>query len=137
MKKIALILAVLLMLSMALCACGEDPQPTGTTPQTNAPTKPEVPTNAPTLPDGKQTYTVTVLDQNGNPVSGVKLQFCDDESCRLPVTTDEDGKVSVRYDESNYHITLTSVPEGYTAEQTEFYFDGATELTVTLTAAAQ
>ncbi|MBE6974764.1 MAG: hypothetical protein E7436_04660 [Ruminococcaceae bacterium] len=137
MKKIALILAVALMLSMVLCACGEDPQPADTTPQTNAPTDPQVPTNAPTVPDGKVTYTVTVLDRDGNPVPGVKLQFCDDESCRLPVTTGEDGKVSVRYDESNYHITLTSVPEGYTAEQTEFYFDGTTELTVTLTAAAQ
>ena len=136
MKKIALILAILL-LTLALTACGNDPQPTDPTIQTNAPTEPQTPTNAPTQPDGKVTYTVTVLDQNGNPVAGVKLQFCDDESCRLPVTTKEDGKTSQRYNEGNYHITLTAIPDGYTAEQTEFYFDGATELTVTLTAAAQ
>lgn len=80
------------------------------------------------------TYKVTVVDQNGNPVSGVVVQICDEENCKLPMTTDENGFASAEYAESNYHVTLNTLPEGYESEQLEFNFDGATEITITIQA---
>lgn len=141
MKKIALLLSALLVLSLVLCACsGSDSggdQSSGTE-ATAVGQEQTVPvTSTPAADDGKVTYTVIVMDEVGNPVSGVKLQFCDAESCRIPVTTGADGKVTQNYVASEYHITLTSIPEGYSSEETEFYFDGETELTVVLTAGSE
>lgn len=80
------------------------------------------------------TYTVTVVDQNGDPVEGVLVQLCDDESCKLPMATDANGVASGEYPESNYHVTLNTIPDGYSSDVTEFYFDsGKTEMTVTVT----
>lgn len=85
--------------------------------------------------DASVAYTVTVVDQNGDAVENVTLQFCDDENCKMPVVTDSTGIVTVSYEESEYHVTLTALPDGYASEVTEFYFDsGATEMTIVLTA---
>lgn len=102
--------------------------------QTEAPTPAET-TAEETTDDGKVTYTVTVVDANGAPVAGVAVQFCDDNGCRMPVATNAEGIVTLTDMESNFHITLASVPAGYAADSTEYYFDGAYELTVTLNAA--
>lgn len=83
--------------------------------------------------DGKVTYTVTVVDENNAPIEGITIQFCDDANCKMPVVTDAEGKVSVEYDESNYHITITEA-EGYTFEAQYDFEEGSTELTITLTA---
>lgn len=80
------------------------------------------------------TYTVTVVDQDGNPVSGVIVQICDEENCKLPMTTDENGTASAEYAQSEYHVTLNTLPDGYSSEETDFYFNGATELTIVVTA---
>lgn len=79
------------------------------------------------------TYTVTVVDQNDSPVAGVTVQLCDDEACKLPVVTDENGTVSVTYVESNYHVTLTELPDGYSSEETVFYFENSNEITIVVT----
>ena len=84
--------------------------------------------------DSNVTYTVTVVDQHGNPVSGVVVQICDEENCKLPMTTDENGKASAAYAPSVYHVTLNSLPAGYSSETTEFYFNDKTELTITINA---
>ena len=88
-----------------------------------------------TTRDGKVTYTVTVVDANGAPIAGVAIQFCDDNGCRMPVATNADGVVTLTDLESNFHVTIASVPEGFAADATEYYFGGAFELTVTLNAA--
>ena len=86
--------------------------------------------------DTTVTYTVTVVDDKGNPVSGVELQFCDENSCRQPVKTDENGTVSEKYVESEYHVTVNSVPDGYSVAETVVYFDAdSTEMTIVLTVA--
>lgn len=85
--------------------------------------------------DTTVSYTVTVVDGNGDPVSGVELQFCDEESCRLPVVTDEIGKVCENYIASVYHVTVNDVPDGYFATETVYYFgEGETEMTIVLSA---
>lgn len=80
------------------------------------------------------TYTVTVLDDSGNPVPGVVVQICDDENCKLPMSTNEDGVVTAQYEPSEYHVILNTLPEGYYATQTEFYFGSANMLTIVINA---
>lgn len=144
MKKLALALAMLLALSCLLIACdsGDTNETTPDTTVTEAPAdnETEVPTaavtEAPTdAPSTKVTYTVTVKDQNGNPVEGAAVQMCDDKGCKMPAPTDANGVVTFTYDPSNYHITIVEAPEGYTCdpEQT-FYFEGdSTDLVAVIT----
>lgn len=83
------------------------------------------------------TYTITVVDQNGNPVAGVVVQVCDDHNCQLPLTTDASGNASASYAPSNYHVTLNTLPDGYTSEETEFSFNDKTELTIVIQAVGE
>lgn len=149
MKKIALMLALVLALSCLLMACDSSTTPEDTTiadttaedtrAQVTVPAvggSTEEPTEAPTeAPSTKVTYTVTVKDQNGNPVEGAAVQMCDDKGCKMPAPTGADGVVTFTYDPSNYHITIVECPEGYTCDPEQaFYFEGeSTELTVEIT----
>lgn len=142
MKNLMRIVAMVAILAMVLCGCGsqEPADSTGTTGsdpvETTTAPAPTGTTAAPTVDDGKVTYTVTVVDQNKNPVVGAVLQFCDDETCKLPVATDENGVVSQSYPESNYHVTVVELPAGFTTEETEFYFEvNSTELNIVVSAA--
>lgn len=141
----------MIVLACVLCACvlscvacdngqGEEQSTDATT---NAPAEStEASTEAPSAEqttgaetdDGKVTYTVKVVDANGAPVKDVAVQFCDDNGCRMPVPTNAEGIVTLTEAESNFHVTLASVPAGYAADATEYYFDGAVELTITLNA---
>lgn len=136
-KRLITVLAVAAMLLSLLCACSNDTQGSTEAPTTEntAATLPSTEaTTAPTVDSSKTEYTVTVVDATGSPVGGVTLQFCDEANCKLPVSTDENGVVTVSYAPSEYHVTLIELPEGYTSAETEFYFDGATEMTIELTA---
>ena len=148
MKKfLALVLALMLVLS--LCACGKDANggnaTTATTEPTTTiePTEPTtVPTEAPTepvIPDGMVQYKVKVTDEAGNPIVGVLMQVCTDETCLAPVKTDDAGVATFApAAEGEYHANfLTGVPAGYEAEAEVFYFAaGETELTIVLKAVA-
>ncbi len=68
-------------------------------------------------------YIITVVDQYDKPVPGAVVQVCDDHNCQLPLTTDDHGRATACYAPSNYHVTLNSLPEGYTSEETVFYFE--------------
>ena len=143
MKKLALMLAMLLALSCLLMACDSG----DTTAETTAPdtdTVTETPsaeaTETPTedvtqAPSGKVTYTVTVKDQNGNPVEGAAVQMCDDKGCKMPAATNAEGIVTFTYASSNYHVTIVECPAGYTCDPAKsFYFEGdATALVVEIT----
>ncbi len=144
-KRIALLLAAALVLSamMSFVACdGGDGEQT-----TEAPTKDAATTQAPATEQGseaatteaqtesgKVTYTVKVVDANGAPVKDVAVQFCDANGCRMPVATNAEGIVTLTDNESDFHVTLASVPAGFAADTTEYYFDGEVELTITLQA---
>lgn len=130
MRKFAFLICVL-SLVLTLCACGADPTPT-TPPTTTVPVA--TTTQPTTAPSTDVTYTVYVKDADGNAMADVLIQFCDDTNvCKLPVTTDAEGKVTVTYAPANYHVSVTVVPEGYTADADGYYFSsGETELTVTL-----
>lgn len=87
--------------------------------------------------DDNPTYVIKVIDQYEKPVAGALVQVCDDHNCQLPLTTDEFGNVSACYAPSNYHVTLNSLPEGYTSEQTVFYFEENTDGPYTVTIVVQ
>ena len=140
MLALASVLCVCLLCTVA-CDQGEGEEQS-TKAETNAPESTEATTEQTTeqateevtTDDGKVTYTVKVVDANGAPVAGAAVQFCDDNGCRMPVATNAEGIVTLHEAESNFHVTLASVPEGFAADTTEYYFDGAFELTITLNA---
>lgn len=135
------IFAVLLVLCLALglCACGgsgnEETKPTSA--ETTGAAEETTGTTAATQAeeDGKVSYTVKVVDEDGNPISGAMVQLCK-ETC-LPGATNAEGVAEFRTVEDEYKVSFMTVPEGYAAEAEEFYFeDGSFELTITLKAAA-
>ncbi len=82
--------------------------------------------------DGKVNYTVTVVDEDGAAIKGVKLTFITSKM-EMPGTTDADGKAAYKTADP-VKVKVTSIPTGYTyaklgAEQS-FGSDGT--LTVTL-----
>ena len=126
-RYLTFVLAVFLL--FGLCACGEAavaPQGSSTPETTEEPNQ--------TVSDGKVEYTVTVVDEAGNPVSGAAVQMCKD-SC-LPGVTNAEGVATFRVVEDDYKVSFMTMPAGYEAEAEEFYFDGAYELTITLKAVA-
>ena len=125
------IFALIACLSLGLCACGgagDTPETTGT-PETTA-AVPET-----TVDDGKVTYTVRVVDADGNPIANAAVQICK-ETC-LPGMTNDEGMAVFNVVEDDYKVSFMTVPAGFEAEAEEFYFEaGSYELTITLKAAA-
>lgn len=138
-KILALVLA--LMLVLCLCACNTSTEDatgdsTGSTPASSStPLNPDDGNTEDQIPDGIQ-YKVKVVDEEGNPIVGVYVQLCTEETCLMPVKTDEAGvAVFTPAEEEEYHAKFTKVPEGYEADAEDFYFaDGETELTIVLKA---
>ena len=56
-------------------------------------------------------YNVIALDQDGNPVPGVGVVFCDVACQRY--TTDAEGVISFTGKPARYSLTIAAVPEGY------------------------
>lgn len=135
MKKIiAFLLLAVLMLS--LCAC-DNTNPDVTEPPTTDDSSTSEPTGTePPTDDGKVDYTVSVQDENGNPIANVAVQLCD-KSC-IPGMTNENGIAEYHLPEGNYHASILDMPAGYaySGEETEFYFaEGETSLVIVLKAA--
>ena len=58
-------------------------------------------------------YTFTCIDNEGNPVQGVRLQVCSDVQC-YTMKTDADGSASLDAAENGvYTLHVVKVPEGY------------------------
>ena len=80
-------------------------------------------------------YTIKVVDQDGNPVAGVKVQMCDDAGlCLIPTATNEEGIATYKYQEGNFHVLLNTLVDGYTVDDMSvyYYFTGR-EVTITIT----
>ncbi len=132
-------LALVLCLMLTLCACGGEAAVETEPVETEAPV---VATEAPAqeteaaIPEGMVQYTVTVVDEGGNPVVGAMVQLCKD-SC-VPAVTDANGVATFTLPEDDYKASMLAMPAGfeYAGEASEFYFEGAFELTITLKAVA-
>ena len=88
------------------------------------------------IPDasGDVTYTVTYVDQNGDPVPGVMCQVCDANSCQVFVSN-ASGVCEFTLPAGIYEIHTLKVPEGYEGDTTTITEApaGGGELTFTLT----
>lgn len=144
--KRLLMLILALSLVLCLCACGgkEQEEAAPTEEIVEAPAQDEVPveeaTEAPadTQPAGI-VYTVTVVDEGGNPIVGTMVQICQGELCMMPCATDAEGVATFSVtDEGTYEAKLLSLPAGYeyATEEQVFPFGSAFELTITLKAVA-
>ncbi len=137
MKTLKILLAAVMACCMVftLCACGQDTAGNDDTAPDGTTTNPSSSVSKP-ADDGKVTYTVRVVDENGNGITGGMIQFCLD-SC-MPCILDENGVASMALPEADYKVSFTMMPAGYalTGEETEFYFAGGSyELTIILKAA--
>ena len=141
--KSVLLVMLALCLVIGLCACGgsESGDNTATTTNggnattTTTTTTVTTTTTTTTVAEGKVTYTVTVTDEAGNPISGAFVQLCL-EAC-VPCMTNAQGVASYpNMDEADYKVSFINIPEGYSVETNEFHFEaGSTEMTIVLKAA--
>ena len=143
-KLMAMLLALCLMLAM--CACGNandnsadapsEPAQSNDVPEiTEEQTPEETEAEAP----AGTVYTVTLVDEGGNPIVGTLIQICQGELCLMPCATDANGVATFTVTEDGaYEAKLVALPEGYeyTSEEQVFPFGGAYELTITLKAVA-
>lgn len=86
--------------------------------------------------NGKTTLTVKVVDEDGNVITGGKIQICKEgEACQKPVSLDENGTAVFEVEPGVYYASFASLPEGYSelSESKKYYFTDTDELTVTLT----
>lgn len=135
MKKFSL-LALVLCLVLSLCACGGSEAPATEAPATEAPAV-EAPATEAAIPEGMAQYTITVVDEGGNPIAGAMVQMCKD-SC-IPGATDANGVATFTMAEDDYKVSFLTMPAGFELvdETSEFYFEaGSTEMTITLKAVA-
>jgi len=61
-------------------------------------------------------YIIHVLDQNGDPVPEVVVNFCTDTAC-TPCEADEDGTIAYTGKPDVYHIQIIDYPEGYSCDE--------------------
>lgn len=139
-KKFSL-LALVLCLLLSLCACGGSEAPATEAPVIEAPATEapvvEEPETEATLAEGMAVYTITVVDEGGNPIAGAMVQMCKD-SC-IPGMTDGNGVATFTMTEDDYKVSFLTMPAGFELvdETSEFYFEsGSTEMTITLKAVA-
>lgn len=139
-KLLALMLALMLVLCLCACASGQGGNNTDGTVDTTDGTGDTTESGTETTSsESALQYKVKVVDQDGNPVVGVMIQVCTDETCLIPAKTDDAGVATFSpAEEAEYHANfLTGIPAGYEADAEEFYFaDGEKELTIQLTAVA-
>lgn len=64
-------------------------------------------------------YEVFVTDEAGEPVEGVKVQFCSESECLIG-TTDEDGIAAFEKEAGTYTVHIQKAPKGYAKDKTEY-----------------
>lgn len=138
MKRFLLALSIMMLvlcLGACLVSCGgggneNPPADTGTGTGTGGTNGGNTDTNI--------TYTVTVVDQFGNPIEGVNLQVCHGEgagSCLRAGATDANGikTYSVKEALVSPRVLINSAPENSVYSSEYIYFDeDKTEITVTV-----
>jgi hypothetical protein len=61
-------------------------------------------------------YIIHVLDQNGDPVPEVVVNFCTDTAC-VPCESDESGTIVFNGTPDAYHVQVIDYPEGYSCDE--------------------
>ncbi len=113
MKNTKRILCLVLVLSLMLCipamfaGCNSSENK-----DTTANNGTETP-NGTTSSGSDNAYTVTIVDNEGNPVSGVSIMITNVSDVYLNGTTDASGKFSTESTGKDLGVMIVSVPDGY------------------------
>lgn len=67
---------------------------------------------------GVSSYTIKCVDQNGDPVTGVMINVCTDETC-TPSSVDENGVLAFDAASYAYVLHVLTIPEGYEFDTTQ------------------
>ena len=67
-------------------------------------------------------YTIKVVDEASDPVSGATVQFCSDDKCKM-AKTGSDGTVMFDDPEGVYTVHILKVPKGYKNNDSEYKTD--------------
>ena len=130
MLKVLCLILAMVMVAGCLAACGEDNKPTEpeTTTAPSNPTDPSEPDPTDPPADPKKEYKITVIDSEGNPVSGVLVQICKEGStCFTPTRTNDQGVATWSLNSAaDYYGTVSSTEEGMPKE----YFGEDFEVTL-------
>ena len=132
-KLLALIMAVLMVLS--LCACGADKTDTKTNDNIEQNSSSELEDTS-SEEETTPKFEVTVTDADGNAVQGVMVQLCKD-TC-VPAVTDANGVATFNAEITDgYKLSVMSCPEGYESENTGdnyiYLEEGETSYTLEIT----
>ena len=65
-------------------------------------------------------YSVLVVDENDNPLSGAIVQFCTDSMCNLGETGDDGIAVFAADKPGAYTVHIQGVPDGFAEDETEY-----------------
>lgn len=65
-------------------------------------------------------YRVITVDESGDPVKGVTIQFCSDTLCLMGETGDDGIAVFEDQEEGAYTAHVYAVPEGYAEDEKEY-----------------
>lgn len=115
---------LLFLFILSLCSCGGASKQAGEN-STASPTPTFEPTAEPTAEPTPEpvivptAYRVIVNDELGQPVEGVKVQFCSDTQCMLG-TTDAEGIAVFSVPDGQYAIHILEAPWEYIADYSEY-----------------
>ena len=70
-------------------------------------------------------YSILVVDENDNPVSGVIVQFCTDTMCNLGETGGDGIAVFEADKPGAYTVHIQGVPDGFAEDETEYVTEEA------------
>ncbi len=150
--RISLLSLLCVLLSVMLLAVSCVSVPSGNDGATESGTRaPETPTKDPSEDTGNEngdntpptnnTYTIAVKDSSGNPIEGLRAQYCNKTSgtCNpILKKTDATGTTTFTLADGdsvdNYYISITGYPTGASGNKTQAYYfaDSATSLEITL-----
>ena len=63
----------------------------------------------------KGSYMLHTIDQNGEPVPGVMVNFCTNDACTM-AAGDENGVITFDGEKADYHVQVLKVPDGYSVD---------------------
>ena len=80
---------------------------------------------APAEESALQVYVLHIIDQDGNPVPGMMVNFCTDTACTMK-QSDGNGTISFDGVPDVYHVQLLKAPEGYSFDTGFDMYTGST-----------
>ena len=113
MKKNTMMLFAICFLIVFITACSRDRAAATNNSDTSGSDGNVIDTDDKTnTEDDPEAYCFVCNDNEGNPVEGVKIQICTDETCTMQIS-DENGRIIYDGEPRIYSIHIYRIPEGY------------------------